>query len=182
MFKHSITKYTLVSFLLFLFLVSCGSQKKSRGKLYNPKEVASLSQKLGITLSNTDKEDDNNMYLYAESSLWLGVPYRHGGLSRKGVDCSGFTFLVYQKVYGKNIPRSTADLSRMKMHSVSKRKLKAGDFVFFATNSKSSKISHVGIYLKDGYFVHASTSRGVIISHLNEDYYKRTWKKAGRMK
>ncbi|WP_108822745.1 C40 family peptidase [Dysgonomonas sp. Marseille-P4361] len=173
----------LLSFVVSLLLFSsCGSQKMTSNRLlYDPAEVSNLSAKLGVRLSNLDKDDDENMPLYAESSLWLGVPYRGGGLSRKGVDCSGFAFLMYQKVYGKKIPRSTADLSRMKMKKVSKNDLQTGDFVFFATSSKN-KINHVGIYLKDGYFVHASTSKGVIVSHLYEDYYRRTWKKGGRLK
>lgn len=173
----------LLSFVVSILLFSsCGSQKMTNNRLlYDPAEVSNLSAKLGVKLSNLDKDDDKHMPLYAESSLWLGVPYRGGGLSSKGVDCSGFAFLMYQKVYGKKIPRSTADLSRMKMKKVSKNDLQTGDFVFFATSSKN-KINHVGIYLKDGYFVHASTSKGVIVSHLYEDYYRRTWKKGGRLK
>lgn len=175
-------RYVPVSVLMLLLVSSCGTQKPQGGLLYDPKEVAELSTKLGIELSNMNKDDDHNMPLYAEVSLWLGVPYRYGGLSRKGLDCSGFAYLMYQKIYGKTIPRSTSDLSDMKMHKVSKRNLKAGDLVFFATSGNSKKISHVGIYLKDGSFIHASTSRGVIVSHLDEDYYDRTWKKGGRLK
>lgn len=181
-------KQKSIYFLLFIFfallLSSCGSQKIVDNRLlYDPVEVSNLSAKLGVKLSNLDKNDDKNMPLYAESSLWLGVPYRGGGLSRKGVDCSGFAYLMYQKVFGKKIPRSTADLSRMKMKKVSKNDLQTGDFVFFATSSKNkNKINHVGIYLKDGYFVHASTSKGVIVSHLYEDYYRRSWKRGGRIK
>lgn len=172
-----------ISITLILFFSSCGSQKPSGGVLYDPREVAQLSNKLDISLSNLDKDDDKNMSLYAEVSLWLGVPYRYAGLSRKGLDCSGFTFLIYQKVYGKSIPRSTSDLSKMKMQNVSKRNLKAGDLVFFATSNKNkNRISHVGIYLKEGRFIHASTSKGVIVSHLDEGYYSRTWKKGGRLK
>lgn len=181
MTKH-IAKYSAL-FILFIFIASsCGSKKSQKGSLYDPKEVAQLSKKLGVRLSNTNKDDDRNMYLYAQSSMWLGVPYRYAGLSRKGVDCSGFTFLIYQKVYKKNIPRSTADLSKMKMKNISKNNLRAGDLVFFATSKNSSRISHVGIYLKDGQFIHASTSKGVIVSGLDEDYYKRTWKKGGRIR
>ncbi len=176
-----IVKYLSIFILLIILATSCGTQK-NQGTLYDPKEVAHLSNKLRIELSNMNKDDDKNMSLYAETSLWLGVPYRYGGLSRRGLDCSGFTYLIYQKVYGKTIPRSTSDLSKMKMHTVSKRNLHAGDLVFFATSKTKNKISHVGIYLKDGCFIHASTSRGVIVSHLDEDYYSRTWCKGGRIK
>lgn len=169
-------------FILFGFLItSCGTQKSRGGLLYDPKEVALLSDKLGVALSNTNKDDDYNMPLYAEVSQWLGVPYRSAGLSRRGLDCSGFTYLMYQKVYRKNIPRSTSDLSKTKMKQVSKKQLQTGDLVFFATGRNRNKISHVGIYLKDGYFIHASTSRGVMVSHLDEDYYRKAWKKGGRI-
>lgn len=180
--KYDAKYFVLLAFVLAI-VTSCGTQHSSKGLLYDPKEVANLSGKLGIKLSNQDKEDDKNMPLYAESSLWLGIPYRHGGLSRRGVDCSGFVYLMYQKVYGKKIPRSTADLSRMKMQKVSKGNLQTGDLVFFATSSKNkNRINHVGIYLKEGCFVHASTSKGVIVSRLDEGYYSRTWKQAGRIR
>lgn len=174
--------HIFISVIFILLATSCGVQKSTKGLLYDPKEVAKLSDRLGIELKNTDKDDDKNMPLYAEVALWLRIPYRYGGLSRKGVDCSGFAHLVYKKVYKETIPRSTSDLSKMKMHKVSKGGLKAGDLVFFATSKSHGRINHVGIYLKDGKFVHASTSRGVIVSELTEGYYKRTWKKGGRVK
>lgn len=180
MLKH-LVRY-IIPALLILLATSCGTQRTSGRLLYDPKEVAQLSDKLGISLSNMDKNDDRYMPLYAEVSLWLGVPYRYGGLSRKGLDCSGFTYLIYQKVYKKKLPRSTADLSAMKMHQIPKRDLQPGDLVFFNTSKSHSRINHVGIYLKDGCFIHASTSRGVIVSHLDEVYYDRTWKKGGRVR
>lgn len=179
--KKSI-KILLIFIVLASLLSSCGTQKPQGRLLYDPKEVAQLSDQLGIQLSNMNKDDDKNMPLYAEVSQWLGVPYRYSGLSRKGLDCSGFAYLMYQKVYRKKIPRSTSDLAKMKMHNISKGDLQTGDFVFFATSKNKSKISHVGIYLKDGCFIHASTSLGVIVSCLDEDYYNRTWKRGGRLR
>ena len=174
------SKYILFFLFTIVLLSSCKTTQQSA--LYDPKEVAQLSRKLGIHLSNTNKEDDKNMYLYAQSSLWLGVKYRYGGLSKKGVDCSGLTYLLYKDVYNKTIPRSTSDLSTMRMHNVSKNSLKAGDLVFFATTGDKKKISHVGIYLKDGYFIHASTSRGVVVDHLDTGYYSKNWRKGGRVR
>lgn len=175
-------RYTIPMFLVVLITTSCGTQKNTGRLLYDPKEVAILSDKLGVELSNLNKDDDRNMPLYAEVSQWLGVPYRHAGLSRKGLDCSGFAYLIYDKVYKKKIPRSTADLADMKMHNVSKRDLQTGDLVFFSTSKNHNRINHVGIYLKDRCFIHASTSRGVIVSRLDETYYDRTWKRGGRVK
>lgn len=175
--KHN----NLILFVVFAIalLSSCKTQQSA---LYNPKEVAQLSKKLSIPISNLDKEDDKNMYLYAEVSTWLGTRYKYAGLSRKGLDCSGFTYLIYEKVYRMKIPRSTSDLSAMEMKNVGKSSLKAGDLVFFATSKDKNRISHVGLYLKEGKFIHASTSKGVIVSDLNEGYYQRTWVRGGRIR
>lgn len=171
-----------IALFMILAFSSCKTTYNKSAALYDPKEVAQLSDKLGIELSNIDRADDSNMPLYAEASLWLGVPYRYGGLTRAGVDCSGFTYILYDKVYRLKIPRSTKELSEIKMKKVSHNKLRAGDLVFFATTNNKKKITHVGVYLKDGYFVHASTQRGVVVNHLYENYYKKNWKKGGRIK
>ncbi|MDH6355783.1 cell wall-associated NlpC family hydrolase [Dysgonomonas sp. PH5-45] len=164
-------------FLFCLLLSSCGSNKL----LYNPSEVAHLSQRLGIEIRNDNKEDDENMPLYAEAASWLGVPYRAGGMDKKGTDCSGLTHTVFRKVYRKKLSRSSGDQAKNDVHKVSKKNLKTGDLVFFSTGKKN-KINHVGIYLKNNKFIHASSSRGVIISGLDENYYLKTWKNGGRVK
>lgn len=174
---YKLIKYSILFLGLFLLIIlsSCGSSRKI---LYNPVEVEQLSRALRIPIAN----DDANIPLYAETSLWLGVPYRYGGTTKAGSDCSGFVWQVYHRVYGKRLERSSDDQAKKNVHKVSKGGLKAGDLVFFRTTQKSKKIDHVGVYLKDGYFIHASTSRGVIVSHLDEDYYKKTWQKGGRVK
>jgi lipoprotein Spr len=157
-----------------LLLASCRSQK---AVVYNPAEVRQLSQEMGFPIANTDE----NIPLYAEASVWLKTPYRYGGLSRKGIDCSGLVHRIYRDVYGKSVSRATAGLEK-EAKNISKNGLRAGDLVFFSTSSNRKKINHVGIFLKDGYFVHASTSRGVIVSHLDEAYYRRAWKRGGRLR
>jgi lipoprotein Spr len=170
--QHNTYQLFFIVFFACL-LASCGSKKA----LYNPNEVAALSKKLGVEIRNNDE----NMPLYAEVSTWLGVRYKYAGLSRKGVDCSGFAHLIFRDVYGLYIPRSSGDLANS-VKSVSKKNLRTGDLVFFATNSKNkNRINHVGIYLKDDKFIHASTSKGVIVNSLNDNYYQRTWKKGGRV-
>lgn len=154
-----------------LLLGSCRSSTIA----YEPTEVKRLSREIGFPVSNTDE----NIPLYAEASLWLHTPYRYGGLSKQGIDCSGLVYCIYRNVYRKTVSRATAGLEK-ETKKVSKGSLRAGDLVFFATGSNKKKISHVGIFLKDGYFVHASSSGGVIVSHLNENYYIRTWKRGGR--
>lgn len=167
-------KNFLIGISILIGLSSCGSSKV----LYNPVEVEQLSRSLSIPIKN----DDPDIPLYAEASLWLGVPYRYSGNSKSGLDCSGFVIQVFQRVYGKKLERSSEDQAKKNVHEIDRGGLKPGDLVFFITSPKSKRIDHVGIFLRNGYFIHASTSKGVIVSHLEEDYYKKTWKKAGRVK
>lgn len=173
-FQRNIFSISFVLVITALAITSCGSKKI----LYNPNEVAVLSRQLKIPIQN----DDPNMDLLAEVSLWLGTPYRYGGNTKKGTDCSGFVAQVYRKVYNKKLERSSDGQAKKNTKSVKKRNLKTGDLVFFRTNSKSKKITHVGIFLRDDHFIHASTSKGVIVSNLNENYYKKNWVKGGRVK
>ncbi len=176
--KNRYTYFALIFFLTVIFSSCSVSQKQKQ--LYDPREVAELSDKLGIRLSNTDKEDDRNMALYAQSSLWIGVKYRYAGLTKRGVDCSGLVHNIYKEAYGRKVPSSTADLIK-KSKKIHNKDLRPGDLLFFATTNKKKKISHVGIYLKDGYFIHASTSRGVMVNHISEKYYKKNWVRNGRL-
>lgn len=176
---YKVVKYIIFTFLLTVGLSSCAVSQGSR-QLYDPKEVAMLSDQLGVQLSNTDKEDDRHMALYAQSSLWLGAKYRYGGLTKKGVDCSGLVYNLYKEAYRKKVPSSTSALTK-KAKKISKKDLRPGDLLFFATTNKRKKISHVGIYLKDGYFIHASSSRGVVVNHISENYYKKNWVRNGRL-
>ena len=105
----------------------------------------------------------------------------------RGVDCSGLTYNIYKKVYHKHLKRNSDDQRKENCRKVSKGKLQEGDLVFFHNGKNKRTATHVGIYLKDNRFIHASTSRGVIISSLNEDYYRkhwyrRVWMQGGRVK
>lgn len=180
--QRTYNTYTLfIAILSTLFLSSCGSRKETV-QLYDPKEVAHLSKKLSINLSNQNKDDDKNMPLYAESSLWIGTPYRYGGTSRKGTDCSGLVMQIFKKVYNKKLPRSTSGLAKSNYKKISKDKLATGDVILFATGKDKKTVSHAGIYLKDGKFIHASTSSGVIVSNLSDNYYQKAWVRAIRVK
>jgi len=116
------------------------------------------------------KYSRNNTQLQSYIKSWLGVPYKFGGMSKRGIDCSGFTSTVYKDVYVFNLPRTALDQykSGRKVRTV---QLTEGDLVFFR-GVRGAGIDHVGVYLEGGKFVHASTSIGVTISDLSEDYYK----------
>ena len=125
---------------------------------------------------------DYNHRLYIESAHWIGVPYRAGGSTMKGVDCSGLTYNIYKKVYRKHLKRNSDEQRQKNCRKVSKSRLQEGDLVFFHNGKNKRTATHVGIYLKDNRFIHASTSRGVIVSRLDEPYYRRVWMQGGRVK
>jgi len=109
---------------------------------------------------------------------YLGTPYAYGGSTRNGIDCSGLTSTVYSSAINKQLPRSTRDQYQQGMR-ISKDKLQFGDLVFFNTTGRTP--SHVGIYIEDDLFVHASVSYGVTISSLESSYYKKRFVGARRL-
>lgn len=122
-----------------------------------------------------EAEDPN---LYFEAYAWLGTPYRWGGKSKKGTDCSGFASSVFNRLYGTDLGGSAGDIFK-KCDVVLPSELKEGDFVFF--NINGHYLYHVGIYLQNGRFAHAAVHGGVMVSSMDEQYYKRWFYKAGRL-
>ena len=118
-----------------------------------------------------------NTKLYSFVNSWEGTPYKFGGMSKSGTDCSGFSNVLYKEVYGKKLPRTTKDIYGS-CRKLGKGDLKEGDLVFFDIQGK--KKSHMGVYLQNNRFVHASSSKGVVISDLNNPYYKKYFAGGGR--
>lgn len=119
-----------------------------------------------------------NEKLYQYIDGWVGVKYKYGGTTKDGVDCSGFVQQVFKSTFNKQLERTaTAMVNQCKI--VDKRELIEGDLVFFDISGKNS---HVGIYLCNNYFIHASTSKGVVLSDLRMDYYVKNWGRGGRVK
>lgn len=108
----------------------------------------------------------------------LGVPYAFGGSTRNGMDCSAFTSFVYGNALNRPLPRSTRDQYKVGA-GVPKFDLQFGDLVFFNTTGRTP--SHVGIYIEDDLFAHASVTYGVTISSLESTYYKKRWVGARRV-
>jgi lipoprotein Spr len=131
-------------------------------------------------LENASVEELNNPKLLSFMDYWYGTPYHYGGSTRNGIDCSAFTFLLMSSVYGiASLPR-TAREQYLASHHIHREELQEGDLVFFHTLGKHRAVTHVGVYLRNNKFIHASVS-GVMISDLNDGYYNKHFIGAGRI-
>lgn len=115
--------------------------------------------------------------IMSQYASWKGVRYRMGGDTRRGIDCSAFVQRTFREQFGLDLPRSTADQKDSGRY-ISRNKLRPGDLVLFRAGSTGR---HVGIYLGNNDFVHASTSSGVMISNLNDSYWKNRYREARRI-
>ncbi|WP_288905008.1 NlpC/P60 family protein [uncultured Porphyromonas sp.] len=147
-----------------------------------PMETQELASELSKDLKINIELPEDNLELYSFADEWKGTPYRFGGTTRKGTDCSGFVWQLYKAVYNKDLGRHSSATLMANSRRVDKRHLNEGDLVFFNINNRrGGRASHVGVYLKNDLFVHATTKQGVIISSLNEPYYRRTYIGGGRV-
>lgn len=154
------------------------TNKKSKNTAKKKRQIvkkrgASYSRGSGAVLGSGDAE---RIISYAKK--FLGVRYVYGSSSATAFDCSGFTMYVY-KAAGINLPHSASEQSKKGL-AISKKDLKAGDLVFFETSGRG--ISHVGIYIGDNKFIHASSGAGrVVTTSLSDDYYESRYRGATRI-
>ncbi|HIP82922.1 MAG TPA: cell wall hydrolase [Desulfocapsa sulfexigens] len=134
----------------------------------------------GIKTSSTVNFEDSSTLkttILKHYDEWRNTPYRMGGLGKSGIDCSGFTYITFRSKLGCTLPRTTKLQSKTGT-KVTRKNLRIGDLVFFKT---SLFYRHVGIYLGDSKFLHASTRKGVIISSLKENYWRKCYWTARRV-
>lgn len=178
MFFTRIMKYIFYSLIIFLLLSGCSRRlepiKHSPQQKHSPSKSPAASAQDPSTSTQTSFRLKR---LYAQYNKWRGTSYQYGGLSLAGVDCSGFVHQTYKSIFKINLPRSTKDQVK-KGKRVYLNQLHAGDLVFFKTGWN---VRHVGIYLEKGRFVHASSSKGVIISTLYKGYWKKNYTQARRL-
>jgi lipoprotein Spr len=164
----------LLLFTLFVFLTACHSKKDISSSGTN--ENASRAKY--ATLLGIPESELTNKKLIRFLNAWYGVPYKYGGAEKAGIDCSHLVCRILQDVYDKKVSGTAGDLEKMSSH-VKESKLKEGDLVFFKIEGKN--ISHVGVYVANHHFIHASTKKGVMISDLDEVYFKKYYYTAGRI-
>jgi probable lipoprotein NlpC len=164
--KHSYLFCLLVALLLCL----CSCSSKSTATYLPPKEHHQTEQQ-------SVNSDEIAISLKLHFRRWQGTRYRIGGLSRNGIDCSGFTLLTYKELFRLTLPRTAREQVK-RGEKVSRKALRAGDLVFFKTGIFQR---HVGIYLENQKFIHASQSKGVMISDLNNSYWQKKYWKAKRL-
>jgi cell wall-associated NlpC family hydrolase len=138
--------------------------------------VAAPPSALGAPLTDTERK------LRAATETWRGTPYKLGGTSKSGVDCSAFTRAVFNEALAKDLPRTAAEQETLGT-PVQRENLATGDLVFFRTQGMGPffKSRHVGVYLGGGEFAQASGSHGVVVSRLDEYYWNKKYVAARRL-
>lgn len=192
--RISFLTYSLGFFLLTL--TACSGSRKSTNQ-YETMVVKPADPSLNPPNASAEKkliaryaafmkissDSITNVPLYAFIDKWLKTPYKYGGIDEKGIDCSAFIQRLLGDVYSIQVPRTSAQQFFTKnvepFHD--KTWFSEGDLVFFCT-VPGTAISHVGMYLKNRYFINATTSSGVAISNLDEPYWKKRFVAAGRVK
>ena len=176
--KYPIRKLYAYTFLLILFLLagsSCRSHKKPKVE-----ETVIIEETIEVKKPGKKKEKTLREKIVEEALTWEGTPYAYGRSDKgKATDCSGMVIVVYEEVAGMKLPRNSAKQAEF-CEEVREKDVLPGDLVFFATGSDKKAVSHVGIMIDKIRFVHASGSKGVIISEMTTPYYNRCFIKYGR--
>jgi hypothetical protein len=163
-------------------LASCHSSRNATTKTGKDASIVERVNK-NKPSSNGGKSDNDTKVanaLVKEANKWLGVPYKYGGTSHSGVDCSGLVMEVFNDAADVKLPRDSRS-QQSYCRKIDAQNLQPGDLVFFSSKAGGDNVSHVGMYVGDNSIIHASTSRGVIISNLSENYYKNHYYSSGRV-
>ena len=161
-------KNILFLFSFLLLLASCGSSKKNFSR---------------ASTSGVEKIDPVKIRISENARKFEGTRYKYGGTSKRGMDCSGLIYTAFLEE-GVSLPRTSRDMSKLGKR-LNLREVKIGDLIFFETNKKKKVINHVGLVVDrkadDIFFIHSTSSRGVIVSSLNENYWRQNFVMARRV-
>lgn len=179
---QAIFKFLGLIFII-LFLASCGS---SRSRVVTTKKEADRTEKASEVYERTpaaEPEDKKAYKVVRTAKKFEGTKYKYGGTTKKGMDCSGLIYVSFLEE-GVSLPRTSRAMS-LEGKRLYLKEVSVGDLLFFETNKNRKVINHVGLVVevdKDGiYFIHSSTSRGVIISSLSESYWYNNFVMARRV-
>ncbi|PHI31452.1 bifunctional murein DD-endopeptidase/murein LD-carboxypeptidase [Budvicia aquatica] len=167
-----------------VMLSGCGTLSSAEASNSKHTETSAVKDRQGLSLQSSQdefesmvKNVDIKSKILNQYAGWKGVRYRMGGSTKKGVDCSGFVQLTFREQFGLVLPRDTSR-QQATGKQIKREKLRPGDLVLFRAGSTGR---HVGIYIGNDNFVHASTSSGVIISSLNDKYWNSRYHQARRV-
>jgi probable lipoprotein NlpC len=166
--RRQCSHHFLIIIAALVFFSSCGSRRT--GNYSSSTKAARAAEAMS---------DLKSKALYRFITDWTGVRYKLGGLDKRGIDCSGFALLLNREIYGLELPRRSRDQAGV-IKEKNPGQLNEGDLVFFSFGG--NEIDHVGVYLNHGFFVHASTTRGVIVDDMNLPAYQHVLIKAGPVK
>ncbi len=172
-----------IFFLAVIFFTSCGSSRK---RVITTKEEYKKTEEVFSNYDrspNSEPENKTAFKVVRTAKKFEGTRYKYGGTNKKGMDCSGLIYVSFQEE-GISLPRTSRDMS-LQGERLYLKEVSVGDLLFFETNKNRKVINHVGLVVEvndDGiYFIHSSTSRGVIISSLSESYWYNNFVMARRV-
>ena len=174
-YRSSLKVLALATFSVILTACSSNSDQNVKGPI---KAKAGIF-KTNRVISNLDDQIMVIANLSEHQQEWQGTRYRIGGNSKSGVDCSGFMQITFRDLFGIDLPRMTVDQAK-EGTKISKSELRTGDLVFFNTG-RGPNGKHVGVYVKNGQFLHASTKGGVIYADMDSPYWTKTFWQARRL-
>lgn len=171
-FRGTLNVALLAVIVLFtVSLSSCHSSKRITTSPGHP-EVEEI---------HIGKGNKSQKKIIEEAYTWIGTPYKYAAQNKgEGTDCSGLVMKVYEEAIGEKLPRNSAKQAEF-CTPVDASDVDMGDLVFFATGKDPKRVSHVGIVIDSESFIHASSSKGVVVSKLANSYYKRTFLMFGRV-
>lgn len=178
--KSSPNNFIIIG-VIFIFCISlCGCKSHKKASKENPVYIEGSIPEHNRN-KNKSKDHGLGKKIAEESITWIGTPYGYGR-SEKGIstDCSGLVLVVYKEIAEIMLPRNSAEQADF-CEDLKEKEVHPGDLVFFATGKEKGRVSHVGVMVDACRFVHASASKGVIISEMTTPYYQRTFIKYGRV-